>query len=47
MDLNNIKGIGEKTQKLFNKIGVFSVEDLLTYYPYRYIFYNIHNINNC
>ena len=31
-----IKGIGEKTQKLFNKIGVFSVGDLLEYYPRDY-----------
>ncbi len=31
-----IKGIGEKTQKLFEKLGVKSVGELLTFYPARY-----------
>lgn len=31
-----IKGIGEKTQKLFNKIGIYSVGHLLEYYPRNY-----------
>ncbi len=31
-----IKGIGEKKAKLFAKIGVETVEDLLSYYPFRY-----------
>ncbi len=34
--INVIKGIGEKTQKLFEKVSVFSVGELLTYYPERY-----------
>ena len=33
MDLNNLKGIGEKTEKLFYKAGVEKVNDLLRYYP--------------
>ena len=36
MELNLIDKIGAKTQNLLNKINIFSVEDLLTYYPYRY-----------
>ncbi len=35
-----IKGIGEKTQKLFNKLGVESVGELLTFYPTRYDTFN-------
>ena len=31
-----LKGIGEKTAKLFAKIGVYTVEDLLTYFPRDY-----------
>lgn len=31
-----LKGIGEKTAKLFNKIGVTTVEELLHYYPRAY-----------
>lgn len=36
MNVNEIKGIGEKTEKLFNKLGVFQVSDLLTLYPRDY-----------
>lgn len=34
--ITNIKGIGEKTGKLFNKLGVYTVNDLLNYYPRGY-----------
>ena len=36
MDLNNLKVIGEKTEKLFYKAGVEKVNDLLRYYPRYY-----------
>lgn len=36
MFITEIKGIGEKNQKLFNKLGIFRVEDLLEYYPRSY-----------
>lgn len=36
MDLNNLKGIGEKTEKLFYKAGIEKVNDLLRYYPRYY-----------
>lgn len=36
MDLNNLKCIGEKTEKLFYKAGVEKVNDLLRYYPRYY-----------
>ena len=35
-NLRELKGVGEKTEKLFEKIGVFSMEDLLHYYPRDY-----------
>lgn len=31
-----IKGIGEKTQKLFQKLGIFTVGDLISHYPRDY-----------
>ena len=34
--LTDLKGIGEKTAALFEKAGVFSPSDLLTYYPRNY-----------
>ena len=36
MDLNNLKGIGEKTEKLFYKAGIEKVNDLFRYYPRYY-----------
>ena len=34
--IRQIKGIGEKTEKLFAKVGVHTVEELLHYYPREY-----------
>lgn len=36
MDLANIKGLGEKNISILNQLGIFCIEDLLEYYPYRY-----------
>lgn len=36
MLITKIKGIGEKSQELLNKMGIFRVEDLLEYYPRSY-----------
>lgn len=36
MILKDLNGIGEKTEKLLNKAGIFCVEDLLEYYPRYY-----------
>ena len=36
MNLEEIKGIGPKTIKIFEKLGIIYLEDLLEYYPYRY-----------
>lgn len=34
--VNSLKGIGEKTGKLFEKLGILTVDDLLSYYPRAY-----------
>ncbi|MGN0160417.1 MAG: ATP-dependent DNA helicase RecG [Lachnospiraceae bacterium] len=36
MLITEIKGIGEKNQKLLNKLGIYEVEDLISYYPRTY-----------
>ena len=36
MNLEKIKGIGTKTIQFLQKLEIFSLEDLLEYYPYRY-----------
>ena len=37
MELRDIKGIGEKKLALLNKLGIFTVNNLLEYFPYSYI----------
>lgn len=37
--ISELKGIGEKTEKLFNKLGVYTVGDLLRHYPRGYDIY--------
>ena len=36
MKLTDIKGIGMKSESLLNKLGIITIDDLLTYYPTRY-----------
>ena len=45
MDIEKVKGIGSKTSLLFNKLNVFTLDDLLRFYPYRYNIYKPVNIN--
>ena len=35
-DLIDIQGIGDKTCELFGKLGIYSQNDLIHYYPYKY-----------
>lgn len=37
--ISELKGIGEKTEKLFQKLNIFTVGDLLRYYPRKYEIY--------
>lgn len=46
MELSLLNKIGPKTENLLNKVNVFSVEDLLEYYPYRYNFIKFVNISD-
>ena len=36
MQLKDVKGIGPKSLSLLNKINIYTVEDLVTHYPFRY-----------
>ena len=36
MELNEIKGLGLTTEKYLNELGIFNVEDLINYFPFRY-----------
>lgn len=39
--INTLKGIGDKTGKLFEKLGINTVDDLLGYYPRAYDSYDV------
>ncbi|MDY5578235.1 MAG: ATP-dependent DNA helicase RecG [Lachnospiraceae bacterium] len=39
MQIIDVKGIGEKTEKLFHKLGVYTTEELLEFYPRNYDMY--------
>ncbi len=36
LDVSNVKGVGPKSLSLLNKLGIFTVDDLVTHYPFRY-----------
>ena len=36
MEVSNVKGIGPKSLQLLNKIGIYTVDDLVTHFPFRY-----------
>ncbi|MBR5303262.1 MAG: ATP-dependent DNA helicase RecG [Candidatus Gastranaerophilales bacterium] len=42
-DVSFIKGVGSQIAKLFNKIGIFKVKDLIEYYPRKYVDYQGQN----
>lgn len=46
MELNKVKGIGPKTIELLNKLNIYTVDELVRFYPYRYNVYQPTNIDN-
>ena len=38
--IHEIKGVGEKTEKLFAKLGIYTVGDLLYYFPRKHVDYS-------
>lgn len=34
--ISNLKGVGEETEHLLNDVGIYTIDDLLEYFPYRY-----------
>lgn len=47
MELANIKRIGPKSITLLNKLNIYTIDDLINYYPYRYNVYKPTNLENC
>ena len=46
MKVEQLNGVGPKTANILHKIDIFSVKDLLEYYPYRYNFINIKKLSD-
>ena len=44
-ELENIEGIGPKTKELLEKIQIYTVEDLINHYPFRYEVVRKSNVN--
>lgn len=36
MELSKVKGLGLTTEKYLNELGIYNIEDLIKYYPFRY-----------
>ena len=45
MNINEIKGVGPTLQKKLNSLGIFDIQNLVEYYPYKYNIINIIGIN--
>ena len=47
MELETLKKVGPKTTTLLHKLNIYTIEDLINYYPYRYNIYKPVNLNEC
>jgi len=45
MNIDTLKGIGPKTSKIFQNNGIITINDLMSYYPFRYDVLKRSNIN--
>ena len=45
MEISALKKVGPKTERLLNKLEIYSKEDLITYYPYKYNIIKFTNID--
>ena len=46
MDLIQLEGIGPKSLKLLNKLNINTIDDLISYYPFRYDVLKVCDLNN-
>lgn len=47
IDVKNVKGIGPKSLSLLNKLGIYTVNDLVEHYPFRYDVLKRSNLKEC
>jgi len=46
MEIRNLNGVGIQLEKKLNNLNIYTIEDLLEHYPYKYNFINIINIKD-
>lgn len=46
MDIFKIKGLGPKTIEYLNKLNLYTIQDIIEYYPYRYNIIKVSNIKD-
>jgi len=46
MEIKNLKGVGTQLERKLNNLNIYTIQDLLENYPYRYNYINIVNIND-
>ena len=46
-ELKDVKGIGPKSEASLNKLGINTIEDLVTHYPFRYEYLQRSDLKNC
>ncbi len=46
MDLNNLKSVGIKMCEKLNNLGIYNIDNLVRYYPYRFDILKVRNIND-
>src|SRR5574344_78972 len=46
MEIIKLNGVGPKTSKLLENINIFTTDDLLEYYPYKYNFIKFLNLED-
>ena len=46
MDISELKGVGPKTLEYLNKLNIYTIDDLVRYYPYRYNIYRPVDVSN-
>ena len=44
--LESMKGIGPKTISLLNRLNIYTIEDMVNYYPYRFEILEKSNVRN-
>ena len=46
MNVEDLKGVGSTTKKILSELNIYTINDLVNYYPFRYNIFNLINLTN-